>query len=269
MKSVFTKLAVSQFIVGLLGLTILYLIIDFRFSQRISETYAIHGQVVAQLLSKAVEPALVSRDLTLIQSSLDGILSSPNVEWACVTAPDGEILAHTLVPSFPESISIASLSSHKDGETIAMPGTGKLVTVFTQPVLTGIVGEVHVAFGREKLASSIQSMQWRVLAGIAGVMLVLALGFALLAHQIIAPIRVLTDAAIFLGSRQRGAFQSVPVRSNDEIGILTSAFNSMALEIRDHQESLEKRVRERTNELVRANQDLAVEVSERKRMETA
>ncbi|HXO39361.1 MAG TPA: PAS domain S-box protein, partial [Candidatus Acidoferrum sp.] len=267
MKSVFTKLAVSQFIVGLLGLTILYLIIDFRFSQRISETYAIHGQVVAQLLSKAVEPALVSRDLTLTQSSLDGILASPNVEWACVTAPDGEILAHTLVPGFPESISIAKLSSHKDGETITMPGTGKLVTVFTQPVLAGIVGEVHVAFGHEKLASTIQTMEWRILAGMVGVMLAVALGFALLAHRIIAPIRVLTDAATFLGSRQRGAFESVPVRSNDEIGVLTRAFNSMAAEIHEHQESLEMRVRARTNELVRANEDLALEVSERKRAE--
>jgi PAS domain S-box-containing protein len=269
MKSVFTKLAVSQLVVGLLGLTILYLIIDFRFCQRMNETYAIHGQVVAQSLAKAVEPALVSRDLTSVQSTLDAILASPDVEWACVTAPDGEVLAHTLVPRFPESISIAQLSSHKDGETITMPGTGKLVTVFTRPVLTGIVGEIHVAFSREKLASSIHSMEWRVLAGFAGVMLAVALGFALLAHRIIAPIRVLTDAAVFLGSRQRGTFQAVPVRSNDEIGILTTAFNSMGLEIRDHQESLEKRVHERTEELVRANKDLAVEVSERKRMETA
>jgi PAS domain S-box-containing protein len=269
MKSVFTKLAVSQLVVGLLGLSILYVIIDFRFSQRMNQTYAIHGQVVAQSLAKSVEPALVSRDLTSVQSTLDAILASPDVEWACVTAPDGEILAHTLVPRFPESISIAELSSHKDGETIAMPTTGKLVTVFTRPVLTGIVGEVHVAFGREGLASSIQNMELRILAGFAAVMLAVALGFALLARRIMAPIRVLTDAAVFLGSRQPGAFQSIPVRSHDEIGILTRAFNSMASEIRDHQESLEKRVHERTDELVRANNDLAVEVSERKRMETA
>jgi two-component system, sensor histidine kinase and response regulator len=200
---------------------------------------------------------------------LDAILTSPDIEWACVTAPDGKILAHTLVPRFPESISIAKLSSYKDGETITMPGTGKLVTVFTRPVLTGIVGEVHVAFGRAKLASSIHNMEWRVLAGFAVVMMVVALGFALLAHRIIAPIRVLTDAAVLLGSSQPGYFQPVPVRSNDEIGTLTSAFNSMASEIRDHQVSLERRVNERTAELVMANQNLGVEVLERKRMETA
>src|SRR6202521_2670949 len=237
MKSIFAKLTVLQLVGGLLGIAILYLILDTRFSKRMSETYATHGQEVAQLLAKAVEPALVSHDLTSVQSNLDAILASPNVEWACVTAPDGEVLAHTLVPRFPESISIAEISSHKDGDAITMPGTGKLVTVFTRPVLTGIVGEVHVAFGREKLTSSIHKTEWLVLTCITGVMLAVTLGFALLAHRIIAPIRVLTGAAVLLGGEQRGAFQAVPVRSNDEVGILTTAFNSMASEIRDHQES--------------------------------
>ncbi|HJX84369.1 MAG TPA: PAS domain S-box protein, partial [Candidatus Angelobacter sp.] len=267
MKSVFAKLTALQLVGGLIGIAILYVLVDTQLSQRMNEGFVTHGQVVAQSLAKSVESALVGHDLTSVQSNLDAILASPNVEWACVTAPDGEVLAHTMVPSFPESISIAALSSHKDGADIAMPGTNKLVTVFTKPVLTGIVGEVHVAFGREKLTSSIHKMELLVLAGIAGVMLALTLGFAVLAHRIIAPIRVLTDATVLLAGEQRLSFQAVPVRSNDEVGMLTAAFNSMASEIRDHQESLEKRVSERTNELVRANDDLAVEVSERKRAE--
>ena len=116
MKSVFAKLTVLQLVGGLIGIAVLYWIIDTRFSQKMTETYGIHGQVVAQSLAKAVEPALVSHDLTSVQSNLDAILASPNVEWACVTAPGGEVIAHTLVPQFPESISIAQLSSHKDGQ---------------------------------------------------------------------------------------------------------------------------------------------------------
>jgi two-component system, sensor histidine kinase and response regulator len=269
MKSVFAKLTMLQLVGGLIGIAILYWLVDAELSQRMNEGFVTHGQVVAQSLAKTVEPALVGRDLTSVQSNLDAMLASPNVEWACVTAPGGEVLAHTLVPRFPESISIAELSSHKDGVDITMPGTGKRVTVFTQPVLTGIVGEVHVAFGREKLKSSIARMEWIILAGIAGIMLALTLGFAVLAHRIIAPIRVLTDATVLLAGEQRGSFQAVPVRSNDEVGILTTAFNSMASEIRDNRESLEQRVSERTNELLTANDDLAVEVAERKRMEGA
>jgi two-component system sensor histidine kinase/response regulator len=269
MKSVFVKLAILQLVGGLVGIAILYSIMDSEISQRMNESYVTHGQVVAQSLAKSVEPALVGHDLTSVQSNLDAILASPNVEWACVTAPDGEIVAHTLVPTFPKSISMAQISSHKDGQAITMPGTGKLVMVFSQPVLTGIVGQVHVAFGREKLTASIHKMEWLVLAGIAGVMLAITFGFALLAHRIMAPIRVLTDAAELLGGDRRGAFQAVRVRSNDEIGVLTTAFNSMASEFRDHEASLERRVSERTAELVLANQNLGVEVSERKRMETA
>src|ERR1700686_789078 len=131
MKSVFAKLAILQLAGGLLGVAILYLIIDNRFSQRMTETYAIHGQVVTQSLAKSVETELVSHDLTSVQSNLDAILAIPNVEWAYVTAPDGEVLAHTFVPRFPEFLSTAKISSRKEGETITMSGTNKLVTVFT------------------------------------------------------------------------------------------------------------------------------------------
>ena len=267
MKGVFAKLAVLQLIGGVFGVAVLYFIMDIQLSRRMNESYVSHGKVVAQSLAKAVEPALVGGDLTTVQSSLDAILASPDVEWACVTSNDGEILAHTLVPQFPASISVGKIPSDNDGELITMPGTGEVVTVFTQPVLTGIVGKAHVAFSRRKITSAIHTMEWIVLACVSGVMLTITLGFALLARRIISPIRVLTDAAGLLGGNQRSAFQEVPVRSDDEIGILTKTFNKMALEIRDHQDSLESRVRERTHELVRANENLASEVSERKRIE--
>jgi PAS domain S-box-containing protein len=269
MKSVFAKLALLQLAGGLLGISILYLLMDSQLSRGMNENYVTHGQVVAQTLAKAVEPGLINHDLTSVQSSLDAMLTSPNVEWVCVTAPDGQILAHTLVPRFPEALSIAEISNQKHGAVITMPGTKKSVTVFTQPVLTGIVGEVHVAFGRQDLVSSIHRMEWLILAGIAGVMLVVTLGFAVLAHRIVAPIRILTDAALLLGGAQRASFKAVPVRSNDEVGILTKAFNSMVLEIQSHEELLETRVRERTDDLVQANHDLAGEVAERTRMEGA
>src|ERR1700682_4395806 len=122
MKSVFAKLTALQLIGGLIGIALLYLLVDNELSRRMNEGFVTHGQVVAQSLARSVEPALVGHDLTSVQSNLDSILASPNVEWACVTTPDGEVIAHTLVPRFPESISIAELSSHKDGKDITIPG---------------------------------------------------------------------------------------------------------------------------------------------------
>jgi len=267
MKSIFGKLVTLQLASALVVVAVLYFAMDWQLSQRINASYVEHGQVVAESLAKSVGPPLINRDPTSIQSALDAILTIPNVEWAYVTAPDGQVMAHTFVPVFPDFLSRAQISSRRGWTTVRMPETGKTVTVFTHPILTGIVGAVHIAFDREKLGSSIHQMEWLILASIVAVMLIATAAFAFLARRIVAPIRSLTDAVVLLGGDHRAAFQALPVRSDDEVGVLTGAFNSMAIEIRGNQESLEERVRQRTEELVGANNNLAVEVSERKRAE--
>ncbi|HEY6249786.1 MAG TPA: PAS domain S-box protein, partial [Candidatus Angelobacter sp.] len=269
MKSIFTKLTVLNIAAGVLGMAILYLVMDRQLSAGMTENYITHGEVVAQSLAKAVEPAVVNRDLTSVQSALDTVLASPGVRWAYVTSPDGRVLAHTFVPEFPASLSAAGISNARAQVVIMVsPATGG-ATVFTYPVLTGIVGAVHVGFDREKLIASIHRMEWLVVGSIFAVMLVVTVALALFTRRMVAPIRALTQAAARLGRDQRAVFQVLPVRSNDEVGVLTQAFNSMATEIRGYQESLEERVHQRTQELRQANQNLEVEVTERKRAEGA
>ena len=269
MRTVFAKLTLLQLSGGALGIAVLYLVMDAQFTRNMNQNYVRHGQVVAQSLARAVEPGLVNHDLTSVQSSLDAMLTSPDVEWIAVTGPDGEVLAHTLVPSFPPSIAMSEISRQKDGAIVTMPDSGKTDMVFSQPVLTGIAGEVHVAFSRENFFSAIHRMEWIILSSIAAVMLTIMLGFALVAHRIVAPIRLLTDAAILLGGNQRQAFAALPVRSRDDMGVLTRAFNRMVSELRSHENLLETRVRDRTEELVLANRDLGLEVEQRKRVESA
>ena len=48
----------------------------------------------------------------------------------------------------------------------------------------------------------------------------------------------------------------VPVKGRDEVAMVGAAFNSMAREIRDYTETLEHRVRERTQELASANDEI-------------
>jgi len=56
-------------------------------------------------------------------------------------------------------------------------------------------------------------------------------------------------------------------RQGDEIGVMAQAFNHMADSLRESHQDLEHRVAERTNELVRTNQALEVEIDQRKRQE--
>jgi two-component system sensor histidine kinase/response regulator len=268
MNSISRKLTTLQLVCAVLVVAVLYTLMNRQLSQRMTENFMAHGDVVAAALAKSVEPALVSRDLTSVQSVLDAILSIPDVEWAYVTAPDGRVLAHTFVPKFPDTLREQS-PSLKDRSLITLPGEKQPIVVFEKPVLTGIVGTVYVGFTRVKLLSSIRTMEFVILLSIAVVMLVVTVVFSFVISRIVAPVRALTEAADNLRREGYSEFHDLPVSSRDEIGLLTRSFNSMAGEVRGQHETLETRVKERTQELTSANTKLADEVGERKRAEEA
>jgi PAS domain S-box-containing protein len=268
MKSISRKLTTLQLVCAVLVVAVLYTLMNRQLSQRMTENFMAHGDVVASALAKSVEPALISRDLTSAQSVLDATLSIPDVEWAYVTAPDGRVLAHTFVPKFPDTLRKQS-QTVKDRSLITLPGEKQPIVVFEKPVLTGIVGKVFVGFARIKLLSSIRTMEFVILLSIAVVMLVVTLVFSFMIRRIVAPVRALTEAADNLRRDGYAGFQGLPVSSRDEIGLLTRSFNSMAGEVRGQHETLETRVKERTQEITSANTKLADEVGERKRAEEA
>lgn len=70
----------------------------------------------------------------------------------------------------------------------------------------------------------------------------------------IAPIQVVTDTAISIADGNFG--QRIPVQSNDEIGQLGTAFNTMAAKIQELVSELGTRVSERTAELEMANRHI-------------
>ncbi len=60
---------------------------------------------------------------------------------------------------------------------------------------------------------------------------------------------------------------SIDIRSNDEIGNLTRAFNQMTRKLKESYTELEKRVEERTADLAKTNETLQNQIIERKRAE--
>jgi two-component system, sensor histidine kinase and response regulator len=268
MKSISRKLTTLQLVCAVLVVAVLYTLMNRQLSRHMTESFMAHGDVVAAALAKSVEPALVSRDLTSVQSALDASLSIPDVEWAYVTAPDGHVLAHTFVPKFQDTLR-EQTQSLKNRSLITLPGEKSPVVVFEKPVLTGIVGTVYIGFTRTKLLSSIRSMELVILLSIAVVMLVVTVAFSVMIRRIVAPVRALTQAADNLRREGYTGFQDLPVSFSDEIGLLTRSFNSMAGEVRGQHETLETRVKQRTQELTSANTKLADEVGERKRAEEA
>jgi len=98
---------------------------------------------------------------------------------------------------------------------------------------------------------------WPLLALMAGLLLLLALGFALVIERVLLrPLYRLQDSARAVAGGQYDLV--LPKPSQDEIGDLTSAFATMTAKIRSHTQELERRVSERTHDLERTNHEMTV-----------
>ena len=215
-----------------------------------------------------MESPLVARDITSAQAAIDQVLRVRDVKWAYIAAPNGEVLADTFVPQFPDELA-RQVSVVNDYAWINLGGEHVPTLVIRKKVLTGIVGTVWVGYSQASLVSSIRNMERMVLSLIVLVMLMVTGIFTLATRRIVAPIRSLTQAAQLLTEDASETLRPLPVRSDDELGVLTRTFNRMAGEVREQRETLEARVDERTELLSRTNAGLATEISERESAEAA
>ncbi len=268
MNSISWKFALLQLVCASLVVVILYFSMDWQLLPRVKESFVAQCEVVTAGLAQSVESPLVARDITSAQVALDRVLRVRDVKWAYITAPDGEVLAHTFVPQFPADLA-RQVSVVNDYAWINLGGEHVPTLVIRKKVLTGIVGTVWVGYSQASLVSSIRDMERTVLSLIVLVMLMVTGIFTLATRRIVAPIRSLTQAAQLLTEDASETFRPLPVRSDDELGVLTRTFNRMAGEVREQRETLEARVDERTDLLSRTNAGLATEISERESAEAA
>ena len=103
-------------------------------------------------------------------------------------------------------------------------------------------------------------MSWRdflpliILFVISALVIILSIIF-LFTKLITNPLKKLTNAAEVVS---KGDYDiQIPVYKNDEIGLLSSSFNTMTEKVKQYTEDLESLVAERTNELQQANEELS------------
>jgi len=268
MTSISWKFALLQLVCALLVVVILYFSMDWQLLPRVKESFVAQCEVVTAGLAQALESPLVARDITSAQAAIDQVLRVRDVKWAYITAPNGEVLAHTFVPQFPDELA-RKVSVVNDYAWINLGREHVPTLVVRKKVLTGIVGTVWVGYSQAGLVSSIRDMERGVLSLIVLVMLMVTGIFTLATQRIVAPIRSLTQAAQLLTEDASETLRPLPVRSDDELGVLTRTFNRMAGEVQEQRETLEARVDERTELLSRTNAGLATEISERESAEAA
>jgi len=161
-------------------------------------------------------------DLSLVLRQTD-VSSLPPVRTAL--DPEGPNSPVTVAPDL-EGRNVLSVSE------VVRP-TGWLVVV-NQPV--------------EEALAPLYAVVWRTaLLVIGGVVLSIAAS-VLLAQRMVAPIRVLQESAARIGAGELE--QRIDVRTGDELETLAEEFNRMSAQLRASYASLERKVDERTHELV-------------------
>ncbi len=116
-----------------------------------------------------------------------------------------------------------------------------------------VVAIVH----RREFAGELDGMLWR--GGVVfAVSLLLALiqGF-LFSRRLTRPIEVVTDMAGQIARAPGGSFESVPVRTNDEVGELATAFNQMTVRLEEARSALERHSAELERRVAEATRNIA------------
>jgi signal transduction histidine kinase len=251
------------------------------------------GQEMAASLALSTELGVLAEDKGLLEASLRGTAGASDVAYVVVYAADGRVLAlggndADTMPTKADALSAAQIRQLGSEPTVQMVSIAKHGSFmeFLAPVvsgkatspdelLLGVGGSGGATIGFVRLGLSLESVRRHAVSiiqtwvGISLAFLALAVGviFAF-SERITQPIKRLTDHAKQIEAGNLAAV--IPVRSQDEIGQLGASFNAMARslsrnvsdkerlldELKNLNQTLEDRIRERTAELAERGEEL-------------
>lgn len=219
------------------------------------------ASTTATLFATTSKDAVLSYDLASLDAFVNEVMRNPDLVYARVLGPDGELFAQAgdpdaLARPFQMDLDVPSVN---DGifDTHAEVFEGG-----------ENYGQVQMGLDISSLNAKIEEAQKWSAALAAIEMALVALFSFLLGAYLTGQLNVLRSAARDIS--QGNLDVELPVRGNDEITDVTRAFNKMAANLRDASsrrdqferqlqslnQSLESRVQKRTEDLIIKNQDL-------------
>ena len=240
-------LAVSLLVIGS-GLLISVLVTQ-RYSSSLFQSLSAQAENLAHAVELDATDKILTNDLVALQKMLDyKIRSSPMVAYLFIIR-DNQVLAHT----FPEGIPIELLDANNAvldnygnyKEIVSTAGEHFLDIAW--PVFSGKAGLLRLGVSEKPYRDQVAQL-WLQMSGLTLSILLLALGGSLLfIKRVTGPLADLAKAAEKIDEGNLEV--KVALRSPDEVGKLTSAFNHMTTRVKDYTQRLE----EKTTELDRAH----------------
>ncbi|HIN86602.1 MAG TPA: HAMP domain-containing protein, partial [Myxococcales bacterium] len=138
-------------------------------------------------------------------------------------------------------------------------GPGGNEFVYSQQLVRGDLGgmdwRITALTTVAALEAPVRAMSRELLIAFLVATFLTAIALIVFAGRFVGPIRRLTLATA--GTGKASEFKSIPVETNDEVGVLTESFNKMLSALSEYQLHLEDKVDERTRELAEAKQEIS------------
>ena len=254
------------------------------------------GLTIAKAFADGSIDAFLTDRFVNAMDFIQTISKQQYVVYALLADRNGKIRAHSELQKIGNLVTNPVSRAINEGRafvTTVIVGEGKDAYEITVPVtLKGnVIGIAQIGYSLESIQlSTAKATKQIAITTIGSLIMGIILAFAL-SHQLAKPISKLRDAAKVVAG---GNFNiQIDIKRKDEIGYLASAFNSMTASLQKTttsienlnqeiaerkraQEALERahdeldnRVKERTADLAKANEELQEEIDERKRAEEA
>jgi signal transduction histidine kinase/DNA-binding response OmpR family regulator len=217
----------------------------------------------AQIIGSNSVSALVFNDPRAAETTLAALRASPNVVYAAVYTPEGQLFAEY---SHNRSQKTPRLPSMSPGQTQASWFDQREIALVSSIVFQGkTTGFVYI---RSDLG--IVNNRLKSYALISCAVLLVSLVFALLiskmSHRVISqPVVRLADTVRVVSQQKDYSVRAADSGYSDEVSTLITAFNEMLAQIQERDAALqrvhgqlEQRVAERTAQLADANKELAL-----------
>jgi signal transduction histidine kinase len=244
-KLMVIQLATSGAVV-LLTCAVFFVYDYYTFRDALVRRLRTHGEIIATNSTAAI--AFRNRgDATEI---LQALTAEPRIRRAAIYNPDGELFA--LYPATMEESDFPAKPA-PDGHEF---GEGAL-RLF-QPILQHDrrLGTLYLETDLGHLKQRLTVYSAIVGLVLAGSFLIAYLLSRMLQGMISTPIMNLAETARAISERRDYSVRAVPKVGNDELGVLTGAFNHMLSELYKLNQELEQRVVDRTAQLKAANREL-------------
>ena len=216
------------------------------------------GKLLANLLANSSRLPVFAGNQVAVEKAAEEMVLNPNVISVSIFGKNGDLLTHRVKPGEKSRLDVQGtperthVSNDENTVSVTVPiiaevaqfTAGTLFLDSGKPVAMQI-GSVTMLLDKENLNAEIRQL---ILFAISSMFLFLLLASILaylMARGLTRPLSALMEGVNALGNQ--GTCPSVPVTTEDEIGGLAAAFNSMAdnLQRRDHEKrQLEEQLRQ-------------------------